>query len=55
MLPKEYQEYGNHIAKLREYGLGLTAYKEIIEWLDTHNRNNAKILFFYREKRKTPK
>ena len=41
-LPSEYQEYRNHIAKLREYGLGIktkTAYEEIIEWLDTHDGN----------------
>ena len=33
-VPEKYRE---KISKLREYGLGLTTYKEIIEWLKTHN------------------
>ena len=33
-VPEKYRE---KISKLREFGLGLTTYKEIIEWLETHN------------------
>ena len=39
-LPEKYQEYKEHIATLRSYGLGLeekTAYEGLIEWLETHN------------------
>ncbi len=38
-LPEKYQEYKEHIATLRSYGLGLeekTTYEELIEWLETH-------------------
>lgn len=33
-VPEEYRE---KIEKLRKYGLGLTAYQEIVSWLETHD------------------
>ena len=41
-------EYGERIAKLREFGLGAkekTTYEEVIEWLETHDGNLMSSMF----------
>jgi hypothetical protein len=48
-VPEEYRE---KIAKLRSFGLGITTYEEIIEWLETHDGKMPRSAFSEKGKMK---